>query len=159
MNHLCAQFADNMPMSYADDPYFHKPPRINEQFSVDQQFSTKSELKLKIANFHFQRNIKLDVTNNRKSKLVMKYKDSNCPWRMYITPNITDIWEIRTNPLEHSYFGNATKDNHSQMTSRMITNIIKNRLREDFEMTVKETKGLVKQKFPTVQPNYNKLCR
>jgi hypothetical protein len=80
-----------MPMSYADDPYFHKSPRINEQFSVGQQFSTKSELKLKIANFHFQRNIKLDVTNNRKLKLVMKYKDSNCPWRMYITPNITDI--------------------------------------------------------------------
>jgi hypothetical protein len=26
-------------------------------------------------------------------------------------------------------------------------------------MTVKEAKGLVKQKFPTVQPRYNKLWR
>jgi hypothetical protein len=36
-------------MSYADESYFHKPPRIDEQFGVGQQFSTKSELKVKIA--------------------------------------------------------------------------------------------------------------
>jgi hypothetical protein len=30
MNHSCAQFIDNTPMSYADDPYFHKPSRIDE---------------------------------------------------------------------------------------------------------------------------------
>jgi hypothetical protein len=68
-----------MPMPYADDSYFHKPPRINEQFGVGQQFSTKSELKLKIIDFHVQQNIELEITNNSKSKLVMKCKDSNCP--------------------------------------------------------------------------------
>jgi hypothetical protein len=62
---------------------------------------------------------------------------------IYATPNITDIWEIRTNPLEHSYFGSATRADHSQMTSRMITDIIKNRLRENLEMTVKKVRGLV----------------
>jgi hypothetical protein len=97
-----------MLMSYVNDPYFHKSPRIDEQFNIDQQLSTKSELKLKIADFHVQRNIELKVTNNSKSKLVKKYKDSNCSWRMYATPNITDIWEIRTNSLEHSYFGSTT---------------------------------------------------
>jgi hypothetical protein len=45
------------------------------------------------------------------------------------------------------------------MTSRMIADIIKNRLRDNLEMTVKEARGLVKQKFPTVQPSYNKLWR
>jgi MuDR family transposase len=78
-------------MSYADKPYFRKPPRIDEQFSVGQQFSTKSKLKVKIADFYVQRNIKLEVTNSNKSKLVMKCKDSNCPWSMYATPNITGI--------------------------------------------------------------------
>jgi hypothetical protein len=78
-------------MTYADEPYFRKPPRIDEQFDVGQQFSTKSELKVKIADFYVQRNIKLEVTNSSKSKLVMKYKNSNCPWRMYATPNITGI--------------------------------------------------------------------
>jgi hypothetical protein len=131
-------------MLYADEPYFRKPPRIDEQFGVGQQFSTKSELKVKIANFYFQRNIELEVTNSSKLKLVMKYKDSNYPWRMYFTPNITGIWEIRTNPLKHSYFGSATRADHNQMTSRMITDIVKNRLRDDLEMIVKEARCLVK---------------
>jgi hypothetical protein len=159
MKHPCAQFADNTPMSYADEPYFRKPLRIDEQFGVGQQFSTKSELKVKITDFHVQQNIKLEVTNSSKLKLVMKCKDSNYPWRMYATPNITGIWEIRTNPLEHSYFGSATRADHSQMTSRMIADILKNQLKENLEMIVKETRGLVKQKFPTVQPSYNKLWR
>jgi hypothetical protein len=118
-----------MLMSYANDPYFCKSSRIDEQFGIGQQFSIKLELKLKIANFHVQQNIELEVTNNSKSKLVMKYKDSNCPWRIYVTPNVTGIWEIRTNPLDHSYFGSATRADHSQMTSRMIADIVKNRLR------------------------------
>jgi hypothetical protein len=146
-------------MPYVDEPYFRKPPRIDEQFGVGQQFSTKSELKVKIADFHVQRNIELEVTNSSKTKLVMKCKDSNYSWRMYVIPNITGIWEIKINPLEHSCFGNATRADHSQMTSRMIADIIKNRLRDNLEMTVKEARGLVRQKFPTVQPSYNKLWR
>jgi hypothetical protein len=30
MKHPCAQFADNTIMMYADEPYFRKPPRIDE---------------------------------------------------------------------------------------------------------------------------------
>jgi MuDR family transposase len=125
MKYPCAQFADNMSMLYTDEPYFSKPHRIDEQFDVGQHFSTKSVLKVKIIDFHVQRNIELEVTNNNKSKLVMKCKDSNCPWRMYDTPNITDIWEIKTNPLEQSYFDGATRAEHSQMIFRMIADLIK----------------------------------
>jgi hypothetical protein len=46
-------------MLYADDPYFCNSHRIDEQFSVGQQFRTKSELKLKITDFHVQQNIEL----------------------------------------------------------------------------------------------------
>jgi hypothetical protein len=81
---------------------------------------------------------------------VMKCKDSNCQWRMYVTTNITGIWEIRINPLKHSCFGSSTRADHSQMTSRMIADIVKNRLRNNLEMTVTKTRGLVKQKFPTI---------
>jgi hypothetical protein len=75
---------------------------------------------------------------------MMKCKDSNCPWRMYATSNIIDIWEIRINLLEHSYFDSTTRTDHSYMTSKMIADIIKNRLIENLEMTVKEARGLVK---------------
>jgi hypothetical protein len=63
---------------------------------------------------------------------------------MYATPNIIGIWEIRTNPLEHSYFGSVIRANHSQLTSRKIADIVKNWLRENLEMTIKEARGLVK---------------
>jgi hypothetical protein len=71
-------------------------------------------------------------------------KDSNCPLRMYVTPNIMGIWDIRTNPFKHSCFGSATRTDHSQMTFRMIADIIKNRLRENLDMIFKEVRGLVK---------------
>jgi hypothetical protein len=99
---------------------------------------------VKITYFHVQRNIELEVTNSSKLKLVMKCKDSNCPWRMYVTPNITSTGEIRTNPLEHSYVDSATRADHSQLTSRMIAYIVKNQLRENLKMTVNKTRGLVK---------------
>jgi hypothetical protein len=78
---------------------------------------------------------------------------------MYVTPNITGIEEIRINSLEHSYFDNSIRVDHNHMTFRMITYIVKNWLRENLEMTVKETRGLVKQKFLTIQLSYNKLWR
>jgi hypothetical protein len=55
IKHPCAQFADNMLMLYAYDPYFRKPPRIDEKFSVNQRFSIKSELELKFADFMFNK--------------------------------------------------------------------------------------------------------
>jgi hypothetical protein len=41
----------------------------------------------------------------------------------------------------------------------MIADIVKNWLRENIEMIVKEARGFVKQKFLIVQPSYNKLWR
>jgi hypothetical protein len=43
-------------MPYADEPYFNKSPKIDEQFGISQQFSTKLELKVKIVDFHVQWN-------------------------------------------------------------------------------------------------------
>jgi hypothetical protein len=45
---------------------------------------------------------------------------------MYVTPNIMGIWEIKKNPLEHSYFGSATRADHGQLTSRLIADNVKN---------------------------------
>jgi hypothetical protein len=43
---------------------------------------------------------------------------------------------------------------HAQSNGRL-----KNRLRENLEMTSKEARSLIKQKFLIVQPSYNKLWR
>jgi hypothetical protein len=55
-----------------------------------------------------------------------------------------------TNSLEHSYFGSVIRADHSKMNSRVIADIVKNRLRENLEMTVKEANDLVKRKFFTI---------
>jgi hypothetical protein len=57
-------------MSYTYIPYFQKPPKIDEIFSVGQQ-----TLKTKIANFYIQRNIQLEVANSNKSNFVMECKN------------------------------------------------------------------------------------
>jgi hypothetical protein len=126
MKHLCVHINDNQSVSYTDNSYFHKPHRIDKIVGVNQQFGVKFELKTKIINFHIQRNIQLEVTNNSKLKLVMKRKDPNSPKKLFATPNITGVWEIRTNPLEHSYYGITIKADQNQMTSRIIAYIIKN---------------------------------
>jgi hypothetical protein len=42
--------------------------------------------------------------------------------------------------LEHSYFDSATRTDHSQLTSRLIADIVQNRLRENLEMTVEKVR-------------------
>jgi hypothetical protein len=63
---------------------------------------------------------------------------------MYATPNTTGIWDIKTNPFDHSCFDSTIRADHNQMNTRMIANIINNRLRENLEMTNKEARDLVK---------------
>jgi hypothetical protein len=79
MKHLCVQFDDNQPITYVDNLYFHKPSKVYEIFIGNQQFDARFELKIKIVDFHIQRIIQLEVANNSKLKLIIKYKDSNCP--------------------------------------------------------------------------------
>jgi hypothetical protein len=68
----------------------------------------------------------LEVTNNSKLKLVMKCKDSNCSWKMYVTPNITNIWEIIRNLVEHYYFDSATRADHTLVHRYCIQHITQN---------------------------------
>jgi hypothetical protein len=43
MKHLCAQFADNTPMLYADELYFRKPPELmNNLVSVSNSVQNQS---------------------------------------------------------------------------------------------------------------------
>jgi hypothetical protein len=94
--------------------------------------------------FHIQQNIRLEVANSSKSKLIMKYKDPNYPLRLFATSNITNVWEIRTNPLKHSCYGSATRADHNQMTSRIVADIVKNQLMENLKMTIKEARDLIR---------------
>jgi hypothetical protein len=45
---------------------------------------------------------------------------------MFATLNIMGIWEMKIISLEHFYFGSVIRADHSQMTSKMIVDIVKN---------------------------------
>jgi sorbitol-specific phosphotransferase system component IIA len=42
MGHPCTQFNDGQPFSYADESFYHKSTRIDEQFDQGQQFKLKT---------------------------------------------------------------------------------------------------------------------
>jgi hypothetical protein len=73
----------------------------------------------------------------------MKCKDPNYPWRLFATPHITCVWEIITNLFEHSYYESTTRVDHNQMT-RIVADIINNRLMKNLKMAVKEVRGLIR---------------
>lgn len=103
--------------------------------------------------------MQLEVVNSNRNLLIMKCKDESCRWRLYAKTNMTGSWEVVTNPLLHSCYDSATILDHHMMTARLITNIIRDSLRRNLEMTWKQAKNLVKQRFPTVEPSYNKIWR
>jgi hypothetical protein len=132
---------------------------LDMEFQAGQQFVSKTELKNKLAAFHIEHNMQSEVVNSNRNMLIVKCKNENCLWRLYAKTNMTGSWEVSTNPYEHSCYGSATALDHNMMTARLIADTIRNNLREDLEMTFKQAKNLVKQRFPTVEPSYNKIWR
>ena len=159
MKHPCPSFNDDSEGPYADDPYYRKPRRLDEEFGEGQIFQTKKDLIGKLASFHISRNMAIEVKKSNKSMYVVECKNEICPWRLYARVTDSGVWMISTNPLEHCCYGSATRTDHGQMTSHVIADIIKPGLRENLEMSVKEVRNLVKSKFPTIEPSYNKLWR
>ena len=159
MKHPCTSFNENSEGPYADEPYYRKPRRLDEELGEGQLFETKKHLIAKLAEFHISRNMAIEVKQSSKTKYVVECKDECCPWRVYARVIDSGAWMICTNPLEHCCYGSATQRDHNQMTARVIADIIKLGLRENLEMSVKEVRNLVRNQFPTVEPSYNKLWR
>ena len=159
MKHPCPSFNDDSEGPYADNPYYRKPRRLDEEFGEGQIFQTKKDLIGKLVSFHISRNMAIEVKKSNKTIYVVECKNEICPWWLYARVIDSGAWMISTNPLEHCCYGSATRTDHGQMTSHVIADIIKPGLRENLEMSVKEVRNLVKSKFPTIEPSYNKLWR
>ena len=69
----------------------------------------------------------------------------------------TGAWTISTNPYVHTCFGVTGRLDSPQMTARVIADIIKPGLIDDLELSIKGVRHLVKVKFSTIEPSYNKL--
>ena len=159
LQHPCRQFRDDEPMPVADEPYYRKPIRSDAEFFIGQQFPSKKQLKIKLAEFHLPKNISLETINSNKTIYVVKCKDPNCLWRLYARVNSTGTWQISTMGEDHDCYGSATRLDHEQLTAKLVADTIREQLRDNMEMSVTEARGLVKLRFPTVHPSYNKIWR
>jgi len=157
--HPCSSFNDEMPMPYADRAFFANPPRLDEKFAEGQMFESKAKLISKLAKFHLKSNTELEVLNSSKTKYRVKCKSSKCKWKLYAIVVPTGAWTISTNPFIHTCLGSAERLDSHQMTARVIADVIKPALNDDLELSIKMVKHLVKVKFGTVVPSYNKLWR
>jgi hypothetical protein len=66
-------------MPVANEPFYCKLPRMDGPFEEGQYFDFKSQLKTKLASFHLEHNMKLNVENSNKNIYIVRYKDLNYP--------------------------------------------------------------------------------
>ncbi|EEC83276.1 hypothetical protein OsI_28630 [Oryza sativa Indica Group] len=53
----------------------------------------------------------------------------------------------------------ADRFDHAQLSSSMIANVIRDALRDDLELSIKNVRSLVQQRYRNVKPSYSKLWR
>ena len=72
---------------------------------------------------------------------------------------IGSSWKIVKCPYEHECRASANRFDHTQLSAKVIAEVIRADLKDDMDMSVKHIRGLVRQRFPNVRPSYNKLWR
>ena len=159
IRHPCSSFHDQEPMPYKDRAFLGEPPRLDEKFGEGQMFESKAKLKSELFSFFLANNMELVVQNSSKTTYRVKCKHFRCPWRLYAKVVETGAWTISTNPYVHTCFGVTGRLDSPQMTARVIADIIKPGLIDDLELSIKGVRHLVKVKFSTIEPSYNKLWR
>lgn len=59
----------------------------------------------------------------------------------------------------HTCRAPADRFDHAQLSSSMIANVIRDALRDDLELSIKNVRSLVQQRYRNVKPSYSKLWR
>ena len=128
--------------------------------SVGQQYESKEKMKEKIQHFHINSNIEIKQTHSDKTRLRYKCKSNRCNWSLVArSTGYGDFWTISKNAVPHTCFSDASRLDHSQLTSGMVANCIKVSLRTNVDITIRAVRDLVEERYPGIVPKYNKLWR
>jgi hypothetical protein len=142
-----------------DRDFFGISHTLDDHLSEGQKFPTKEHLQTELGKFLFEKNMEINVQNSSQSMYIVTCKVKSCRWRLYAKATDTGAWVIAKKKHQHSCFGSATRQDHRQMTARMIATLIKKDLRANLEMTVNQVCAAVKSKYAAIEPSYNKLWR
>ena len=105
-------------------------------------------------------NLEVKYSTSSQSKLIAECINDSCMWRLYATPTkIGSCWQIRKCPYSHTCRAPANRTDHSQLSASIIADVIREALKDDLELSIKNVRALVKQCYRNVRPSYNKLWR
>jgi hypothetical protein len=77
--------------------------RHDDELAENRIFASKSTLNWVICNWSVRKNIQCWIQESYKTRLIMKCKEENCPWRLYAIPEEgSTTWRIITNKNPHN---------------------------------------------------------
>jgi hypothetical protein len=133
---------------------------LNDELAENKIFASKSALNWVICDWSVRKNIQCWVQKNYKTRLIMKYKEESCHWRLYARPEESSTtWRIITNKNPHNCRRPPGDRKHIQLTSSLIAGSVRQHLKKDLSLTVQQISMIIEIKYPGVAPTYGKLWR
>jgi hypothetical protein len=59
---------------------------LDDELAENKIFTSKSGLNWVICHWSVRKNVQCRVQESCKTRLIMKYKEGSCPWRLYARP-------------------------------------------------------------------------
>lgn len=144
----------------AYESFFGRKNQFSNPLAEGKSFDSKEHLQIAIGEFHICKNSEIKYSTSSQSKLVAECTDNSYMWRLYAIPTkIGSGWMIRKCPYAHTCRAPADRFDHAQLSSSMIANVIRDALRDDLELSIKNVRSLVQQRYRNVKPSYSKLWR
>jgi len=70
-----------------------------------------------------------------------------------------DKWIIKKCSLPHTCYSSATREDHCQLTSAMVADVIRLKITKNVDISINAIRDLVEERYPGANPKYNKLWR
>ncbi len=144
----------------ANESFFGRKNQFSNPLAQGKTFDSKERLQIAIGEFHICKNSEIKYSTSSQSKLVAECTDNSYMWRLYAIPTkIGSGWMIRKCPYAQTCRAPADRFDHAQLSSSMIANVICDALKDDLELSRKNARSLVQQRYRNAKPSYNKLRR
>ncbi|TVU18456.1 hypothetical protein EJB05_34558, partial [Eragrostis curvula] len=143
----------------ADESFFGRKKQFVSPIAIGRTFDSKVHLQFAINEFHISNNMEVRVTTSNRKRVNYKCVDSSCKWQLYGKELTDKRWKIQTCPYIHTCRAPADRFDHKQLTAAVIADVIRDDLKENLELTILNIRQLVRQRYQSVKPHYNKLWR
>ncbi|KAJ3684598.1 hypothetical protein LUZ61_013762 [Rhynchospora tenuis] len=124
-------------------------------------FGCKKQLILAVCDFCCKNNVEVRTETSNKQRVVMScIQKSRYEWRLYgRVESWNTNWKISTNPKDHTCYRPPGVFGHVKLTISLIAENVRDELKKNLSKTVDDIGGLIRARYPRIQPTYNKCWR